>query len=147
MKNDGYIHRNLLRHMLRAGLIEEAQQLIRDLKWLAAKLDVTGPADLLNDYLAVKGHEDSKVTTQHHKECFKWPKSGNWFHGSISNKISPACSRSFYQLTLHVFPSFNLKCKIFSLGTESHQWFPPFCKCECPSFCGETTSRFNPDGS
>ena len=71
MKNDGYIHRNLLRHMLRAGLIEEAQQLIRDLKWLAAKLDVTGPADLLNDYLAVKGHEDSKVTTQHHKECFK----------------------------------------------------------------------------
>ena len=73
MKNDGYIHRNLLRHMLRAGLIEEAQQLITDLKWLAAKLDVTGPADLLNDYLAVKGHEDSKVTTQHHKECFKWP--------------------------------------------------------------------------
>lgn len=60
MKNDGYIHRNLLRHMLRAGLIEEAQQLITDLKWLAAKLDVTGPADLLNDYLAVKGHEDSK---------------------------------------------------------------------------------------
>ena len=71
MKNDGYIYRNLLRHMLRAGLIEEAQQLITDLKWLAAKLDVTGPADLLNDYLAVKGNEDSKVTTQHHKECFK----------------------------------------------------------------------------
>lgn len=61
MMNDGYIHWNLLRHMLRAGLIEEAQKLITDLKWLAAKLDVTGPADLLNDYLSIKGHVDNKV--------------------------------------------------------------------------------------
>lgn len=61
MVNDGYIHWNLLRHMLRAGLIGEAQKLITDLKWLAAKLDVTGPADLLNDYLSIKGHVDSKV--------------------------------------------------------------------------------------
>lgn len=61
MMNDGYIHWNLLRHMLRAGLIGEAQRLITDLRWLAAKLDVTGPADLLNDYLSIKGHVDNKV--------------------------------------------------------------------------------------
>ena len=61
MINDGYIHWNLLRHMLRAGLIEEAQKLITDVKWLAAKLDFTGPADLLNDYLSIKGLVDNKV--------------------------------------------------------------------------------------
>ena len=61
MKDDGYIHWNLLRHMLRAGVIGEAQKLITDLRWLAAKLAVTGPADLLNDYLSIKGHVDDKV--------------------------------------------------------------------------------------
>ena len=61
MINDGYIHWNLLRHMLKAGLIGEAQKLVTDLRWLAAKLDVTGPADLLNDYLSIKGQVDDKV--------------------------------------------------------------------------------------
>ncbi|KAJ7373729.1 wD repeat domain [Desmophyllum pertusum] len=60
MINDGYIHWNLLRHMLKAGLIGEAQKLVTDLRWLAAKLDVTGPADLLNDYLSIKGQVDDK---------------------------------------------------------------------------------------
>lgn len=61
MIDDGYIHWNLFRHMLKAGLIGEAQKLITDLKWLAAKLDVTGPANLLNDYLSIKGHVENKV--------------------------------------------------------------------------------------
>ena len=61
MINDGYIHWNLLRHMLRAGLVEEAQKLITDVEWLTAKLDVTGPADLLNDYLSIKGRVNNKV--------------------------------------------------------------------------------------
>lgn len=60
MIDDGYIHWNLLRHMLKAGLIEMAQQLVTDLRWLAAKLSVTGPADLLNDYLSIKGQVDNK---------------------------------------------------------------------------------------
>lgn len=61
MLDDGYIHWNLLRHMLKAGLIEMAQNLVTNLKWLTAKLSVTGPADLLNDYLSIKGHIDNKV--------------------------------------------------------------------------------------
>ena len=61
MVNDGYIHWNLLRHMLKAGLVEMAQNLVTNLKWLTAKLSVTGPANLLNDYLSIKGHIDNKV--------------------------------------------------------------------------------------
>jgi len=61
MIDDGYIHWNLLRHMLKAGLIKMAQKLVTDLRWLTAKLSVTGPADLLNDYLSIKGHVDNKV--------------------------------------------------------------------------------------
>ena len=61
MIDDGYIHWNLLRHMLKAGQIGEAQKLITDLRWLAAKLDVTGPANLLNDYLSIKGLIENKV--------------------------------------------------------------------------------------
>ena len=61
MTDDGYIHWNLLRHMLKAGLIKMAQKLVTDLSWLTAKLSVTGPADLLNDYLSIKGHVDNKV--------------------------------------------------------------------------------------
>ena len=72
MMNDGYIHWNLLRHMLRAGLIGEAQKLITDLKWLAAKLEVTGPADLLNDYLSIKGHVDNKVILFDHSRLLVW---------------------------------------------------------------------------
>lgn len=60
MTDDGYIHWNLLRHMLKAGLIKMAQKLVTDLSWLTAKLSVTGPADLLNDYLSIKGHVDNK---------------------------------------------------------------------------------------
>ena len=63
MIDDGYIHWNLLRHVLKAGLIEMAQQLVTDLRWLAAKLSVTGPADLLNDYLSIKGQVDNKVVS------------------------------------------------------------------------------------
>ena len=59
--DDGYIHWNLLRHMLKAGLMRMAQNLVTDLRWLAAKLSVTEPADLLNDYLSIKGHVDKKV--------------------------------------------------------------------------------------
>jgi len=47
--------------MLKAGLIKMAQKLVTDLSWLTAKLSVTGPADLLNDYLSIKGHVDNKV--------------------------------------------------------------------------------------
>ncbi|XP_015776356.1 PREDICTED: apoptotic protease-activating factor 1-like [Acropora digitifera] len=61
MIDDGYIHWNLLRHMIKAGQLKLAQDLVTDLKWLAAKLKVTGPADLLNDYLSVKGNVDNMV--------------------------------------------------------------------------------------
>ena len=61
MIDDGYIHWNLLRHMLKAGLIGLAQKLVTDLRWLGAKLSITGPADLLNDYLSIKGQVDNKV--------------------------------------------------------------------------------------
>ena len=61
MFDDGYIHWNLLRHMVKAGQVQLAKNLVTDLKWLAAKLSVTGPADLLNDYLSVKGNVDNKV--------------------------------------------------------------------------------------
>ena len=61
MIDDGYIYWNLLRHMIKAGQLKLAQDLVTDLKWLAAKLKVTGPADLLNDYLSVKGNVDNMV--------------------------------------------------------------------------------------
>lgn len=61
MIDDGYIHWNLLRHMIKAGQLKLAQDLVTDLKWLAAKLKVTGPADLLNDYLSVKENVDNMV--------------------------------------------------------------------------------------
>lgn len=60
MFDDGYIHWNLLRHMVKAGQVHLAKNLVTDLKWLAAKLSVTGPADLLNDYLSMKGNVDNK---------------------------------------------------------------------------------------
>ena len=61
MIDDGYIHWNLLRHMLKAGLVGMAEKLVTDLRWLAAKLRITGPADLLNDYMSIKGVVDNKV--------------------------------------------------------------------------------------
>ena len=61
MIDDGYIHWNLLRHMLKAGLVDMAEKLVTDLRWLAAKLRITGPADLLNDYMSIKGVVDNKV--------------------------------------------------------------------------------------
>ena len=61
MIDDGYIHWNLLRHMLKAGLVDMAEKLVTDVTWLAAKLRITGPADLLNDYMSIKGVVDNKV--------------------------------------------------------------------------------------
>ena len=61
MIDDGYIHWNLLRHMIKAGQLKLAQDLVTDFKWLAAKLSVTGPADLLNDYLSIRGNVDNMV--------------------------------------------------------------------------------------
>ena len=47
--------------MLKAGLVDMAEKLVTDLRWLAAKLRITGPADLLNDYMSIKGVVDNKV--------------------------------------------------------------------------------------
>ena len=51
MIDDGYIHRNLVRHMLKAGMWQEALALLVSLEWITAKLRATGPADLLSDYI------------------------------------------------------------------------------------------------
>lgn len=47
--------------MLKAGLLDMAEKLVTDLRWLAAKLRIAGPVDLLNDYMSIKGVVDNKV--------------------------------------------------------------------------------------
>lgn len=61
MIDDGYIHWNLVRHMLKAGLQQEALALLVNLTWITAKLSVTGPADLLSEYIYSKELINSKV--------------------------------------------------------------------------------------
>ena len=62
MEDDGYIHWNLIRHMLKAGMTDiDAYNLLINLSWVAAKLRITGPADLLNDYISVRKNINNEV--------------------------------------------------------------------------------------
>jgi len=53
MEDDGYIHWNLIQHMQKANMTDDVYNLLTDLSWVSAKLRVTGPADLLNNYISV----------------------------------------------------------------------------------------------
>ena len=63
MIDDGYIHWNLIQHLLKAGLQKEAFALLVNLTWVTAKLQVTGPADLISEYISIKEHIDGKVNS------------------------------------------------------------------------------------
>ena len=62
MEDDGYIHWNLIQHMQKAAMVDgDAYNLLVNLRWVAAKLKITGPADLLNDYISVRKSIKSEV--------------------------------------------------------------------------------------
>nr|WEC89224.1 apoptotic protease-activating factor 1 [Polypodium hydriforme] len=50
LSNDGYIHWNLIEHLLQAGNTTGAVQLATDLRWLDSKMRNTVLADALNDF-------------------------------------------------------------------------------------------------
>ncbi|XP_014670675.1 PREDICTED: apoptotic protease-activating factor 1-like [Priapulus caudatus] len=51
LPNDGYIHWFLLYHLFKARLYSEVAEVLLDLRFVDAKVRVTGPADLLHDYI------------------------------------------------------------------------------------------------
>ncbi|XP_032220712.2 apoptotic protease-activating factor 1 isoform X2 [Nematostella vectensis] len=54
MEDDHYIHWNLIRHMLKANMVEDTYTLITSLSWVVSKLKVTGPSDVISDYISVR---------------------------------------------------------------------------------------------
>ena len=48
---DGYAHANLILHMLRGAMRDDAATLLGSFEWVAAKLRECGPAEALSDYL------------------------------------------------------------------------------------------------
>ena len=54
LKDDNYVYWNLVRHMLEAKQQEKAIELLTNLDWVTRKLNVCGPADIINDYIKVR---------------------------------------------------------------------------------------------
>ncbi|EDV19902.1 uncharacterized protein TRIADDRAFT_32738 [Trichoplax adhaerens] len=54
LKNDRYIHDNLISHLIQANEISKAKALLTDLLWLEARLTYTLPSSLLSDYIKIK---------------------------------------------------------------------------------------------
>ncbi|XP_077994598.1 apoptotic protease-activating factor 1-like [Glandiceps talaboti] len=51
IKNDNYIHWYLARHMIQANMRKELWDLLLDIKWVESKIRITGPSDLLAEYI------------------------------------------------------------------------------------------------
>nr|XP_006818297.1 PREDICTED: apoptotic protease-activating factor 1-like [Saccoglossus kowalevskii] len=51
LKNDYYIHWYLARHMKQAKMDKELWNLLLDIHWVESKIQVTGPSDLLTEYI------------------------------------------------------------------------------------------------
>ncbi|XP_074651809.1 apoptotic protease-activating factor 1-like [Tubulanus polymorphus] len=51
LPNDGYMHWFICYHMMKADLLSELPSILLDLKYIDAKIQVTGAADLINDYI------------------------------------------------------------------------------------------------
>ncbi|XP_028393942.1 apoptotic protease-activating factor 1-like [Dendronephthya gigantea] len=66
LADDGYIYWNLVHHMLEAKLEGKAIQLLTNLAWVIRKLQVTGPADIIDDYIKVH-----KLIQEEEKDEFK----------------------------------------------------------------------------
>ena len=54
LEDDGYVYWNLIHHMLKAEQQGMAIRLLTNLAWVTKKLEVCGPADIIDDYLKLR---------------------------------------------------------------------------------------------
>jgi hypothetical protein len=65
LDDDGYVFWNLVHHMLEAKQQGEAMQLLTNLAWVTKKLEVCGPADIINDYIKINELVQKKEVDEH----------------------------------------------------------------------------------
>ena len=65
LDDDGYVFWNLVHHMLEANQQGEAMQLLTNLAWVTKKLEVCGPADIINDYIKINELVQKKEVDEH----------------------------------------------------------------------------------
>ena len=53
LKDDSYIHWNLIEHLIEADIIDKAVELLVNFKWMESKLRVTGSPNLISNYRTV----------------------------------------------------------------------------------------------
>jgi apoptotic protease-activating factor len=60
LPDDGYVHHNLIMHILKAGRKTDAAHLLTDLQWIESKLRVCGPSEAIVDYLRFQSLQSEK---------------------------------------------------------------------------------------